>query len=96
MKIAAVYMERAMTWPMMRVDDINALQSFSIFLRDCCNVMEDLQHIEEMNVPFNLRLIMMKLSYKLRENGGLSPGSYRSAVVTELCSQSSWPSLSAR
>ncbi len=52
---------------MMRVDDINALQSFSIFLRDCCNVMEDLQHMEEMNVPSNLRLIMMKLSYKLRQ-----------------------------
>ncbi len=67
MKIAAAYMEKAMTWPMMRVDDINALQSFSIFLRDCCNVMEDLQHMEEMNVPSNLRLIMMKLSYKLRE-----------------------------
>ncbi len=31
MKIAAAYMEKAMTWPMMRVDDINALQSFSIF-----------------------------------------------------------------
>ncbi len=29
--------------------------------------MEDLQHMEEMNVPSNLRLIMMKLSYKLRE-----------------------------
>ncbi|CAM4608863.1 unnamed protein product [Leuciscus chuanchicus] len=35
--------------------------------RDCCNVMEDLQHMEELNVPSNLRLIMMKLPYKLRE-----------------------------
>ncbi len=31
MKIAAAYMEKAMTWPMMRVDDINALQSFNLF-----------------------------------------------------------------
>ncbi len=48
-KIAPAYMEKAMMWPMMRVDDINSLQSFSIFLRDSCNVMEDLQHMEEMN-----------------------------------------------
>ncbi|XP_056099936.1 uncharacterized protein LOC130078447 [Rhinichthys klamathensis goyatoka] len=66
-KIAVAYMEKAMTWSTMRVDDIDALQSFSIFLRDCCNVMEDLQHMEELNVPSNLRLIMMKLPYKLRE-----------------------------
>ncbi len=48
-KIAAAYMEKAMMWPMMRADDINSLQYFSIFLRDSCNVMEDLQHMEEMN-----------------------------------------------
>ena len=59
MRIAVAYIERVMKWPTMRVDDTNALQSFSIFLRDCCNVMEDLQHMEEMNVPSNLRLLMM-------------------------------------
>ena len=67
LRIAVAYIERVMKWPTMRVDDTNALQSFSIFLRDCCNVMEDLQHMEEMNVPSNLRLMMMKLPYKLRE-----------------------------
>ncbi|XP_076853974.1 uncharacterized protein LOC143509288 [Brachyhypopomus gauderio] len=29
--------------------------------------MEDLQYLEEMNVPSNLRLMMMKLPYKMRE-----------------------------
>ncbi len=96
MKIAAAYMEKAMTWPMMRIHDINSLQSFSIFLRDCCNVMEDLQHMEEMNVPSNLRLIMMKLSYKLREKWRSVAWELQECRVTELCSQTSWPSLSVK
>ncbi|KAL7834747.1 hypothetical protein SRHO_G00289940 [Serrasalmus rhombeus] len=36
---------------------------------DCCNVMGDLQYLEEMNVPSNLRL-MLKLPYKMREMEG--------------------------
>ncbi|XP_063058655.1 uncharacterized protein LOC134452219 [Engraulis encrasicolus] len=67
MRIAAAYIDKAMQWPVMKTDDVTALQSFSIFLRDCCNVMEDLQHLEEMNVPSNLRLMMTKLPYKMRE-----------------------------
>ncbi|KAI2665729.1 CD180 antigen [Labeo rohita] len=66
-KIAAAYMEKVMGWPMIKSEDIDALESFSIFLRNCCNVMEDLQHMEDMNVPSNLRLIVIKLLYKFRE-----------------------------
>lgn len=36
-----------MSWPMMKFEDVDALESFSIFLRSCCNVMEDLQHMDE-------------------------------------------------
>lgn len=66
-KVTAAYMEKVMRWPVIKGEDVDALESFSIFLRSCCNVMEDLQQMEEMNVPSNLRLIVMKLPYKFRE-----------------------------
>ena len=46
---------------------------FSHLVRNCCNVMEHLQHMEEMNVPSNLCLIMMKLrfvAWELQEQCG--------------------------
>ena len=36
-------------------------------LRGCCNAMQDLQNMEELNLPSNIKLIMSKLPYKLRE-----------------------------
>jgi hypothetical protein len=52
MKVAVAYTEQAMKWPTMKADDTNALQSFSIFLKHCCNVLEDLQHMEEIDGVF--------------------------------------------
>lgn len=38
-----------------------------MYLRGCCNVIQDLQYIDELDIPSNLRLIASKLPYKLRE-----------------------------
>lgn len=59
-------MEKVMIWPMIKFEDVDAFEFF-FFLRSCCNVMEDLQHMDEMNVPSNLWLITMKLPYKFWE-----------------------------
>lgn len=66
MNVSAAYIETAMhqQWNL-KIQKLHT--RFSIFLRECCNVMEDLEHMEEMNVPSNLCLMMMKLPYKLRE-----------------------------
>lgn len=66
-RIAAVYMEKALAWPAVRAEDVRALQAFSLFLRGCFNVMEELQYMQELDMPTNMRAIMTKLSFKYRE-----------------------------
>lgn len=60
-------MEKALGWPLVKSEDITALQAFLLFLRFCCNAMEDVSYMSEMNMPSNMRAIILKLRYKLRE-----------------------------
>ncbi len=62
-KITAAYMEKALNWPAIKPDDINGLQAYALFLRGYCNVMVNLQYMDEINVSSNLKNIMMKLPY---------------------------------
>ncbi len=39
-KIAAAYVEKVVGWPSVKSEDVNSLQSYALFLRGCCNVME--------------------------------------------------------
>lgn len=41
-KIAAAYMERALAWPTIQAEDVKAFQAYALFLRGCCNAMEEL------------------------------------------------------
>lgn len=66
-KIASAYMEKALAWQTIKSEDVKALQAYSLFLRGCCNVMEELQYLQELNMPVNMRTIMSKLPFKLRE-----------------------------
>lgn len=67
MKIANAYMTKALTWNNIRAEDGKALQSYALFLRGCCTAMRGLQSTEELDLPSNLKLIVSKLPYKLRE-----------------------------
>lgn len=40
-KIAFAYMDKALSWPPIKSEDAKALQDYSLFLRGCCNAMED-------------------------------------------------------
>ncbi len=66
-KIATAYLERALSWTSMKGEDVNALQSYALFLRGCCKVTEDLQYLQELDMPSNMRLIISKLPFRLRE-----------------------------
>jgi len=65
--IATAYMEKALGWSPLKAEDVKGLQAFVLFLRVCCNAMEDISYMTEMNMPSNMRAIVMKLPYKLRE-----------------------------
>lgn len=66
-KIAAAYVDKAIKWPPIKAEDAKSLHSFSIFLTGCNNVMMDMEYLEEMNSPSNLRIVAYKLPFKLHE-----------------------------
>lgn len=66
-KIATAYMEKVLSWTAIRADDTKALQAFTLFLRGCCNTMDDVNYLQELNMTANLMAIIKKLPYRLRE-----------------------------
>ena len=66
-KVSAAYLEKALNWTAIKAEDGKMLHAYAMYLRGCCNVMQDLQYLEELDIPSNLRLIASKLPYKLRE-----------------------------
>lgn len=66
-RIAAAYMEKVLSWQAIKAEDGKALQAYALFLRGCCNVMEELQGMQELDMPVNMRAIMLKLPFKIRE-----------------------------
>ena len=44
-------------------EDVKSLQAYGLFLRGCCNVMEELSHMQEMDMPSNRKTVACKLPY---------------------------------
>lgn len=66
-KIAAAYMGKAFAWQTIKSEDGKALQAYALFLRGCCNVMEALQDMQELDMPVHMRAIISKLPFKMRD-----------------------------
>lgn len=67
LKIASAYMDKVFTWPVVRSEDVKALQAFSIFLRQCSNAMGGVHFSHELDAPTNMQMVVKKLPYKLKE-----------------------------
>ncbi|KAL3967647.1 phylloquinone omega-hydroxylase/docosahexaenoic acid omega-hydroxylase [Sarotherodon galilaeus] len=65
--IASAYIERALKWPVIKPEDGDALTEFAMFLTTCCNTVDSMEYIEEMDSPTNMRTVIFKLPFKLRE-----------------------------
>lgn len=48
-------------------EDAKALQDYGLFLRSCCNAMQNIHYMNELNLATNMQVILGKLLYKLRE-----------------------------
>lgn len=66
-KISMAYLDKALNWPTIRTDDTNALESYALFLTSCNNAMSDLEYLDEMETAANMRTVIAKLPYRLRE-----------------------------
>lgn len=65
--MCSAYMKKALEWPTIRPEDSKSLQAFAIFLRSCCNAMADMSYSHEINLSSNMKVLVSKLPYKLRE-----------------------------
>ncbi|RXN15572.1 cytosolic carboxypeptidase 2 [Labeo rohita] len=65
--IANAYIDKALKWPQVRTDDGKALNAYAMFLIGCRISMEDIEFLEEMDNPTNLRTVISKLPYKMKE-----------------------------
>lgn len=60
-------MDKILYWPTIKAVDVEALQPFFLFLRGCSNLKQQIVDLDELDMPSNLRNIVMKFPYKLRE-----------------------------
>lgn len=67
MKIASAYMDKVLTWPVVRSEDVKALQAYSFLLRACCNAMGMVGSMHELDVTANMQSVIKKLPFKLRD-----------------------------
>lgn len=66
-KVASACMKRALSWPPIKSEAVRVLQDYTLFLRGCCNAMEDLHYLSDMDTPSNMLSIIKKLPYNLRD-----------------------------
>ncbi|KAK0132995.1 hypothetical protein N1851_031641 [Merluccius polli] len=66
-KISMAYLDKALNWPIIKSEDSRALESYALFLTSCSNAMADLEYLDEMENAANMRTIIAKLPYRLRE-----------------------------
>lgn len=66
-KIATALMDKLFEWPEIQAEDAKAFSSFSIFLVSCNNIMQEVDCMNELDSPTNLKIGMSKLPYKTRE-----------------------------
>lgn len=66
--IASAYIDKALKWPQIKAEDGKALKTYALFLTGCRNTMQDVELMEEMDNPTNMRLVISKLLYKMRES----------------------------
>jgi len=66
-KIATAYIEKALSWLTIKTEDVRALQAYALYLRGCCNVMEELHFMQELDIPANMKVVISRLPFKLRE-----------------------------
>jgi hypothetical protein len=66
-QIASAYIKKALSWSSIRAEDSQTLKSFALYLRGCLNAINEIAYMDELNLASNLKLLVGKLPYKLRE-----------------------------
>lgn len=65
-KISSAYMDKVLSWKSMRPEDSKALQDYLLFLRACCNAMEDVRYMKELTLATNMQIVLSKLPFEAK------------------------------
>lgn len=67
LKITSAFLDKALKWPAIKAEDATGLRSYAIFLKTCHNTMQELDYISDLETPTNLKVLVSKLPFKLRD-----------------------------
>lgn len=84
-QIASAYMDKVLTWTVVRSEDVKALQAYSLLLRACCNAMGGVGSMHELDVTANMQSVIKKLPFKLTAQtcGQVLPAICRKSLIEE-------------
>lgn len=66
-KTSSAYMDKVPSWKSLKPEDTKALQNYHLLLRACCNAMEEVHYMKELNLVTSMQIILSKLPFKLRD-----------------------------
>lgn len=68
--ISAAYVDKALSWPVIRSADGRALLSLGLFLKECRQVMTELRRMRELEHSLLAQALVAKLPHRLRDRWG--------------------------
>ena len=54
-------------WMAIKAEDASSLRSYVIFLKSCCNTMQEVDFTSNLEIPSSFKVIVSKLPFKLRD-----------------------------
>lgn len=66
-QIANALIQKIQDWPQIKANDPPGLKKFSVFLRSCENYLQTVSALNQLNSPFQIQEIIMKLPFQIRE-----------------------------
>lgn len=61
MKITNAYLDKALNRTVIIASDAKSLHAYALYLRECCNAMQDLDYTDELDVTFTIKRREFKL-----------------------------------
>ena len=65
--IASACVDKISKWNVIKGEDKKLLHAYAVTLRACLNTMQDIKFLDELNTPSQIREVVLKLPYRLRE-----------------------------
>lgn len=66
-KVTSAFIDKALNRTVIKAEDSPALRSYALFLRSCFNTMQEVSYGEDLEIAANMKVIVSKLSFKLRD-----------------------------